>query len=191
MANRTWKDLMPRDRCFPARLSVFGCILMGIVAFSVFYQPVVVQGKSMQPTFRDGQLVWMDRQHYRFHSVREDDIVIFRRDHEFYIKRVYATAGKTVKVLRSDDGVACLVESLGAPQRVQSILRQSPRLGSVDAVRVPPRCVFVVGDNVNNSMDSRDFGPIAAKDIVGFIADPMAGPPRPPTANPTARVATR
>jgi signal peptidase I len=168
---------------------VFGCILAGLISFSVFYQPVVVQGKSMQPTFRDGQLVWMDRQHYRFHRVREDDIVIFRRDREFYIKRVYATAGKTVKVLRSDDGAASLLETLGSPSQIRTILRVCPRLGSVDAVRVPPKCVFVVGDNVNNSLDSRDFGPISARDIVGYIPDPMAGPPRPPAPRSPVRVA--
>lgn len=191
MANGTWRNLIPRDKCFPARLAVFGCILVAVVSFSVFYQPVVVQGKSMQPTFRDGQLVWMDRQHYRFHNVREDDIVIFRHDREFYIKRVYATAGEIVEVLRSDDGATNLAESMGPPERLRSLLRQNPHVGSVEAVRVPPKCVFVVGDNLNNSLDSRDFGPISANDIVGYISDPMAGPPRPPIADPAVRVAYR
>jgi signal peptidase I len=165
---------------FTGRLMASGGALMGLIVFGTCYQPVVVQGRSMQPTLKDGQLVWMNRQHYRWHTVRPDDIVIFRHERYTYIKRVYATAGNTVKVLRSGDGGNCLVDSLGPPAQMKRILQRQPSLGRVENVRIPPRCVFVVGDNANNSLDSRDFGPIPAREIVGYVPDPMAAPPPPP-----------
>lgn len=161
------------------RLFAICCALAAIATFGAFYQPVVVQGKSMAPALRDGQLVWMAKQHYRWHNVRRDDIVIFRHDSDVYIKRVYATAGAIVPIMRSEDGAASLLENPGSRQRMAHLLRSKPQLGSVDAIRVPPRCVFVVGDNRNVSMDSRDIGPIPVQEIVGFVPDPMAAPPSP------------
>jgi signal peptidase I len=154
---------------------VFTFVFVALVAFSVFFQPVVVQGKSMLPALQDGQFVLMDRQYYRWNTVRKDDIVVFRRGSDLYVKRVYATAGKTVQIVRSSDGTASLPESLGPPQRIAEMLRDRPDIGRLVAVRVPPRCVFVVGDNVNSSMDSRDFGPIPDKAIMGYVPGPAPG----------------
>lgn len=154
------------------RLTVFLVVFVALVAFSTFFQPVVVQGKSMLPALHDGQFLLMDRQHYRWNDVRENDIIVFRHGHDLYVKRIYATAGKTVKIVKSTDGTASLLETMGPPERVAEMIHERPDIGVIVAVRVPPRCVFVVGDNLNSSMDSRDFGPIPDKEILGYVPEP-------------------
>src|SRR5947208_719560 len=54
----------------PVRWSVFGAMVIFLLIFSAFYQPVVVLGHSMQPTLDDKQVVWMNRQHYRWHPIQ-------------------------------------------------------------------------------------------------------------------------
>ena len=165
-----------------ARLRTFTGALAVISVFGAFYRPVVVQGRSMAPALNDGQLVWMAKQHYRWHDIRKNDIVIFRHSDDIYIKRVYATEGMVVPILRSYDGAARLVDGTRNRKEIAELLRARPQLGTLEGVRVPPRCVFVLGDNRNVSLDSRDIGPIPVREIVGFVPDPMAGPPRNPSA---------
>ena len=160
------------NRVNSPRMAVMCAGFVALAAFSVFYQPVVVQGRSMLPALQDGQFLLMDRQHYRWNNVRKNDIVIFRHDRDLYVKRVYATAGKTVQVVKSSDGTASLIESLGPPVHVAKMIHNRPEIGQIVAVPVPAHCVFVVGDNENSSLDSRDFGPIRAKEILGYVPEP-------------------
>lgn len=154
------------------RLPVLSAILASLVAFSVLYQPVVVQGKSMLPSLHDGQVLLMDRQYYRFHQVKADDIVILRHGKEMLVKRVFATAGQTVSVIRSDEGITSLIETPEQRADATRLLRRRPALGRLEALRVPLRCVYVVGDNANYSLDSRDFGPVPDREIVGYVPSP-------------------
>lgn len=152
-----------------SRLSFWSAILVSIVGFSVFFQPVVVQGKSMLPSLHDGEVLLMDRQHYRFHHVKPDDVVIFRHGRELYIKRVFATAGQTVWVVRTKEGITSLVETTEQRYYTERFLKRRPVMGRLETLRVPPRSVFVVGDNLNYSIDSRDFGPVPNREIVGYV----------------------
>lgn len=188
--NWSWEDMA--IRAVKTRLFAFCCALAAIATFSAFYQPVVVQGKSMLPALHDGQVVWMAKQHYRWRNIRKDDIIIFRHDSDVYIKRVYATAGTVIPIVRSHDGGASLLENPGLRQKMTHLLRSRPELGSLDTIRVPPRCVFVVGDNRNVSLDSREIGPIPVREIVGFVPDRTAAPPKPALRSlPAVQVALR
>jgi signal peptidase I len=157
------------------RLAVCTAILVSLVAFGAFYQPVVVQGKSMLPSLRDGQVLLMDRQYYRFHRVKPDDIVIFHHGRDLFIKRVFATSGQMVYVVRTREGITSLIETAKQRDGMARFLRRRPVMGRLEAFRVPPHSAFVVGDNTNYSFDSRDFGPVPNEEIVGHVPSPPTG----------------
>ena len=61
-----------------------------------------VVGHSMEPTFRDGDTLWVNRLAYLFSPPRKNDVVIFHHNNKFLIKRVYKV-GKNVFFLSGDN----------------------------------------------------------------------------------------
>ena len=163
-------DLCRRNR----RHAVTTLCASALLTFGLLYQPVVVQGQSMMPSLRDGQVIWMGRQRVRRHAIRRGDIVIFRHDSNVYVKRVHACAGDVVSVANMSSGMAELMDEVAAPQQLAAAIRRHPALGYIDLVRVPAGQLFVVGDNRANSMDSRDFGPIDERTVLGYAERPVS-----------------
>jgi signal peptidase I len=129
----------------------------------------VVLGHSMEPTMRPGELRVLDRNHYRDHPILKGDVVVLNFAGETYIKRVYATPGDRLTLLRFKDGLTDVVE----PRHLDH-LTVAERNGHLPDARlvsmiVPPGFCFVLGDNRANSQDSRDFGLVPVIDVVGRV----------------------
>ncbi len=130
------------------------------------YRPVIVSGRSMEPTFASGQLVFARPMNRRPVA---GDVVLIEKDGEILMKRVKLAAGD------------CYREIYLHPIR-KWIPMPWERLGKLAdegkvvwrMVAVPEGQVFVVGDNVDESCDSRDFGFLPTSSIRGLIrgADP-------------------
>ncbi len=122
--------------------------LFGLLAlfFVMNFRFVVVNGHSMEPTFRKGQRLLMTNAYWLFGEIeRGDVVVIITPNRERLIKRVVALSGETV------------------PRRYWSV--HMFRYGTV----VPDGYIFVVGDNLEKSEDSRIFGPISLSQVEGKI----------------------
>jgi signal peptidase I len=137
-------------------------IAMLVQAFAV--KPFTIHQISMQPTLLEGDRVLINRLVYHFRDPERGDVVVFDspvQEDEDLVKRVVAVAGDSVAI----KGGVLYVN--GEPQQ-EPYLAESPFDG-VDMTEgvVPEGRVFVMGDNRNNSGDSRLFGPIDTESIIG------------------------
>jgi signal peptidase I len=133
-----------------------------VVRASVQFTPI--EGPSMQPGLHDGQSVIVYELAYLFGNPQRGDVIVFRHSPtEQFIKRIIAVPGDTITVTDTAvivDGVTLhepYINSQGSDQNV----------GLLPETKIAPGDYFVMGDNRNNSEDSRAFGPVHRQAIVG------------------------
>lgn len=147
--------------------SIVSAIIIIFILFTFVFRPASVVGDSMLPTLQNGNwLITMPQEEYEY-----GDIVVFTPDEnltnyegepqngEPYIKRVIATEGQTVDINFMSGQVYVDGQELDEPY-IMALTRESSDV--VFPVVVPKGKVFVMGDNRNNSRDSRTSG-------VGFV----------------------
>jgi len=128
------------------------------------YQPVRVEGGSMQPRLESRDRLFINKMAYRLGPVKRGDVVVFHAPGEpekSYIKRVIGVGGDVVRV---EHGTVMVNGVAVAEPYVPEEYRDER---STAEVRVPAGEVFVMGDHRTISSDSRDFGPVAAASVYG------------------------
>jgi len=154
---------------------IFKFVLIAIlivVPFRIFVaQPFVVSGASMDPTFGDGEYLIIDQVSHNFEEPKRGEVIIFRypRDpKKFFIKRVIGLPGETVSihsgvVIIKDEnhpgGFALSENYIPAANKKIDDFKMNTPLGSDE--------YFVLGDNRQASLDSRIWGPVPEKLIIG------------------------
>lgn len=121
-----------------------------------------VDGRSMEPSFYHGDYVLVNRMTYRFGDIVRGDVVVFpfpNNPEEDFIKRVIGLPGDQVEILNG------MVLVNGFPLE-ESYIKEPPRRNE-SLITVPVEMVFVIGDNRNDSSDSRRWGPVRIDSIIG------------------------
>jgi len=142
-------------------------ILVAIfVAYLVRYnigQLVVVKGNSMNPTFENKDIAISSIISYRNHKPKRGDIIIAQSDqlHEKIIKRVIGVEGDTIEV---KDGVVFLNN-----KKIKESYIKEKIEGTVEKTTVEKNHVYVMGDNRNDSADSRVLGAFPLDEIKGKV----------------------
>lgn len=142
--------------------TVIPAVVIALVINLFLAQATQVLGQSMEPNLHSTQRVVVEKVTYRFmHGPRRGDIVVIDlpEQTEMLIKRVVGLPGETIEVRNGK--VYIDSHPLDEPWAV------NPGGGSYGPQTVPPLYVFVMGDNRGASNDSRNFGPVAIKHIVG------------------------
>lgn len=131
-------------------------------------QRTEVSGSSMENTLSDGDNLIVDKISYRFHDPERFDIIIFPYQYEedtYYIKRIIGLPGETVQI---DDSGNIYINGEVLIEYYWKEVMQDPGIAK-DEIVLGEDEYFVLGDNRNNSSDSRDpsVGVIHKKDIIG------------------------
>lgn len=143
-------------------------VLLALACRLWILEPVAVDSDSMEPTVGAGGLVFVFKPGPGLSGVRAGDVVVFPSpaDGTPVIKRVVAVGGQQVEV---QDAVLYVDSSPVAEPFVD--------LATIDGTyyprtEVPAGTVFVMGDNRERSIDSRDYGPIPLEIIDGLVVLP-------------------
>ena len=144
-----------------AKTLIIAFVLAQLIMVSVA-QAFQVEQYSMEPTLLPHDRVLVDKFLYRLRQPRRGDVIVLRyplNPQRNYIKRIVALPGDTLQVKNGTlfiNGTAVRESYVnGVPQ------------GDYGPVTVPEGSVFVMGDNRNNSEDSRSFGALKTTQIVG------------------------
>ena len=143
-------------------------IVVVVIPIRVFIiSPFVVDGASMHPTFQNLDYLIIDEIVYALSSPARGDVIVFRyplNPSIFYIKRIIGLPGETVSISR---GAVSITKADG-----QSFTLDEPYIVNEDAtytknVSLGDDEYFVMGDNRPNSSDSRVWGILPRKNIIG------------------------
>ena len=130
-------------------------------------QRTEVSGSSMETTLSDKDQLIVDKMTYRFRDPKRYDIVVFPyqyQDNTYYIKRIIGLPGETVQILSG----MVYIDGMRLDEHYGNELMENPGIAEEPLILGEDE-YFVLGDNRNNSSDSRasDVGLIHRKDLIG------------------------
>ncbi|MGN0435824.1 MAG: signal peptidase I [Wujia sp.] len=148
---------------------VLAAAILGYAFVTFCFQTVNVTGPSMENVLSDGQVVVVNKLTYKFNDIKRFDIVAYsdvKKSNYYDIKRIIGLPGETLQIIDGDiyiDG-----EKLGQDVISANILNSGIAAGEITLGEDE---YFVLGDNVNNSEDSRflNVGNINKKEILGKV----------------------
>jgi signal peptidase I len=131
-----------------------------------FFQPFIVKGQSMEPNFENGNYLIVDELSYRFRDPQRGEVVVFHYPKNLsqrFIKRIIGLPGEKIEIKEGQvlvngkifDESAYLPPGLQTPGNIQISLGENE--------------YFVLGDNRLFSFDSRQWGVLPRKDIIGRV----------------------
>ena len=153
---------------------LFGWIIFIVLVVAASYvvvtfvgQRTQVSGESMETTLADGDHLIVDKISYRFRDPKRYDIVVFPyryAENTYYIKRIIGLPGETVQIT---DGYVYINGTL-PDEHYGNAVMNNPGLAA-EPVTLGPDEYFVLGDNRNNSQDSRsaNVGVIHRDELLG------------------------
>lgn len=148
------------------RFTIIALII--VIPFRIFIaQPFLVNGASMEPTFENGHYLIVDELSYQFSEPSRGSVLIFKYPldpKKYFIKRVIGLPGETVKI---EGGKVSIINK----EYPDGFELEEPYVTLTKndnaTVKVPEKEYFVMGDNRGGSLDSRYWGTLPEKLIIG------------------------
>lgn len=143
-------------------------LIAGVTVFIIrtfIVQPFLVSGTSMEPNFASGNYLLVDEVTYRFEDPQRGDVIVFRYPGDqktFYIKRIIGLPGEHVMIVNGQ----IIVDGMTLNEYYLS--KDLKTIGTVDR-ELREDEYFVLGDNRYYSFDSRQWGILPKKNIVGIV----------------------
>ena len=145
--------------------------ILALLIRTFLFGPYKIPTGSMRTTFMEGDRIFVDKISYRFHDPKRGDIIVFKypldRKKDF-VKRLVGLPGD--RILIEEGKLVINGETMEAPPFSEHYYynREDWRFGKTGLViEVPRGNYFALGDNSAQSSDSRNWGFIPAKNIVG------------------------
>lgn len=140
-----------------------------VVIYLFLFQPHQVKGSSMYPNFHDGEYLLTNKISYSFDEPKRGEVIIFRapqNEQYDYIKRIIGLPGEKVKI--ENGKVFVNDQKLEEFYLPESLRTQAGRFSKESqTIAVPSGQYFVLGDNRDHSSDSREWGPVPRRNIIG------------------------
>ena len=136
---------------------VMAIILITLLILTRFISIVYISGPSMQPTFHTGDCILV----FRTDKVERNDIAVVEWQDKWLIKRVIGLPNETLEM---EDGKIYINGAL-----ITENFEYFSGNRNLPEITIPEDYIFIVGDNRENSHDSRAFGPVPTSDIFGKL----------------------
>lgn len=155
-----------------AFLFVFEIVKVFVIAAAIvvpvhyfLFQPYLVKGESMEPNFKNGDYLIVDEISYRFQEPKRGEVIVFKYPNDpsqRYIKRIVGLPGETIGI----EGNRIMID--------RQVLKE-PYIPSFEVTqgtmefKLKNNQYFVMGDNRMASFDSRRWGSLPRKNIIGRV----------------------
>lgn len=129
-------------------------------------QPFIVSGSSMDPTFKNGDYLIIDELSYRIGNPDRLDVVIFKypkKPSTFFIKRIIGLPGESISI---NNGAVTVTAINGESFILDDSYVKYPKTDQF-SITLGNSEYFVLGDNRAESSDSRIWGPLDERFLVG------------------------
>lgn len=164
-------NVPPKKSSFLKDIAIFAIIALAVVLPIRFFiaQPFIVDGASMDPTFATNQYLIVDEVTYRFEPVSRGDVIIFKYPGDtskYFIKRVIGLPGETIQI----EGTKILIKNKDNPQGftlTEDYIKPANFVSDHILTTLSSTQYYVMGDNRGASFDSRAWGPLDKKYIIG------------------------
>jgi signal peptidase I len=130
-------------------------------------QPFIVSGDSMNPTLSNRNYLIVDQLQYRVSDPQRGDVIVFRfpkQESRFLIKRIIALPGETIDI---QNGIVTVLND----EHPNGIILDEPYVNNKTTMQshvvLDAKEYFVMGDNRQNSSDSRSWGILSERHITG------------------------
>ncbi len=157
--------------------SIFEIIKVAFIAALIvvpiryfLFQPFIVRGASMEPSFFSGDYLIVDQISYRFNDPQRGEVIVFNYPldkSQRFIKRIIGLPGETIEI-RSNEIIINDKEEKTLVDEEYIFPDLSPSEESL-VFYLQEDEYLVLGDNRNSSSDSREWGPIKEDDITGRV----------------------
>lgn len=144
-------------------------VLAVIIIRTFLFQPFLVSGASMEPSFFNGDYLLVDELSFRFRSPRRGEVVVFEPPvgGQYFIKRIIGLPNEKIKI---QEGKITIFDTQDGQIALQEEYLVSNVKTSGDLeMTLNASQYFVLGDNRNYSFDSRTWGPLKKESIIGLV----------------------
>ncbi len=156
------KSIIRNGECF---ISAF---ILAVIVLTFIGRAFKIPSGSMKPTLQNGDRIFVNRFTYRFSKPQRGDIAVFifpvdkKRD---FIKRIIGLPGETVEI--RDQRIFIDGEPVDNPSAISTNRYRSLGTYGQGEIKVPENAYFVLGDNSQNSRDSRYWGFVPYENLRG------------------------
>ncbi len=150
-----------------AKIILFAALIVLPIRYFLF-QPFIVRGASMEPSFHEADYLIVDQLSYRFRDPQRGEVIVFNYPQDpqkRHIKRIIGLPGEEVTIKEGKIFVA----SEGEKNLLEEDYLPLERTTGEERIFLNEREYFVMGDNRGASFDSRNWGSLPRENVIGRV----------------------